>query len=505
VFNTTVSGLTKHSGKNPAGGNKKMLLLSSLVSILLGGVLTLMMIVTAYRLNLTWEVPVGKVLSVSGRTRDVLADTQGTIKVSCFMDRRHPMFRPVSRLLRGMRIASRSVAGAEIVIEYVDPRWDLARAARLAAAGVPENALLFERRRRRIVVTLDDMLMKSSAMRSREEGGARGNRAGLGVFHGEAVCASAISRLSRPHERSVVYWVQGHGEVRPDDYDPLRGFSDIAREIKREGFDLRDLNLVGLGAVPDDCQVLVIAGPRYAVAAEEERLLAAFLQRGGRLLYMAVPQSRSGLEKLLEEWGIRIMPHIAASTRTLTGREVVASSFAEHVVTRGLDNASVVFGYAACLMQAEDPAQGADRPKVTLLVQTDGQGWGESAPDILPRVYDKHTDLTGPVALAAVSERGGNVASDVHFRPTRICVFGETDFVMNGTLALRANANRDLFMNALYWLAGIDAGTASSLGGDATLVTGFERSQWIRFIVFSAVVLPAVVLLLFCLAAWKRR
>ena len=220
---------------------------------------------------------------------------------------------------------------------------------------------------------------------------------------------------------------------------------------------------------------------------------------------MAVPQSRSGLEKLLEEWGIRIMPHIAASTRTLTGREVVASSFAEHVVTRGLDNASVVFGYAACLVQAEDPAQGADRPKVTLLVQTDGQGWGESAPDILPRAYDKHTDLAGPVALAAVSERGGNVASDVHFRPTRICVFGETDFVMNGTLALRANANRDLFMNALYWLAGIDAGTASSLGGDATLVTGFERSQWIRFIVFSAVVLPAVVLLLFCLAAWKRR
>lgn len=505
MLNTIMSRLTKHSGKSQVRVSKKMLLLSSLFSVLLGGVLTLMLIVAAYRLNLTWEVPVGKVLSVSGRTRDVLADTQGTIKISCFMDRRHPMFRPVSRLLRGMSIASRSVAGAEIAIEYVDPRWDLVRAARLAAAGVPENALLFERKRRRIVVTLDDMLMKSSAMRSQEEGRERDAHAGLGVFRGETVCASAISRLSRPHERSAVYWTQGHGEVRPDDYDPLRGFSDIAREIKRDGFDLRELNLVGRGDVPDDCQVLVMAGPRYAAAAEEKRLVAAFLQRGGRLLYMAAPRSRSGLEQLLEEWGIRIMPHIAVSSRTLTGREVVASAFAEHVVTRSLNNASVVFGYAACIGQAEDPAQGADRPKVTLLVQTDGQGWGESAPEILPRVYDEHADLAGPVAVAAVSERGGNVASDVHFRPTRICVIGEADFVMNGTLSTRANANRDLFMNALYWLAGIDAGTASSLGGDATLVTGFERSQWIRFMILSAVTLPAAVLLLFCLIVWRRR
>ncbi len=500
-----MSRLTKKSGTSLACGGKKTLLLSSLIAIALGAVLTLFLIVAAYRLDLAWEAPVGSVLSVSGRTRDVLAETQGDIRISCFMDRRHPVFRPVSRLLRGMRVASRSVAGAEITIEYVDPRWDLVRAARLAAAGVPENALLFERKRRRIVVTLDDMLMRDSAMRAQEDGRGERARAGLGVFRGEMVCASAISRLSRPHERSVIYWSQGHGEARHDDYDALRGFSDIAREIKRDGFDLRGLNLVGLKQVPEDCQVLVMAGPRYAVAAEEERMLAAFLQRGGRLFYMAAPQARSGVEKLLEGWGVRLMPHIAVSARTLTGHEVVASGFAEHVTTRNLQNASVVFGYAACVAQADDPAPGAERTKVTLLVQTDGQGWGEAAPDILPRVFDPHADLAGPVAVAAVSERGGNVASDVHFRPTRICVVGEADFVMNGTLAARANANRDLFMNVLYWLAGIETGTASSLGGDATLVTGFERRQWFLFLILTAAAVPAAALSVFCMAALRRR
>ncbi|MDD4101937.1 MAG: Gldg family protein, partial [Kiritimatiellae bacterium] len=468
-------------------------------------VLTLMLIVSAYRLNLTWEVTVGKVLSVSERTRDVLADTQGAIKISCFMDRRHPMFRPVSRLLRGLQLASRSVAGAEIVVEYVDPRWDLVRAARLAAAGVPENALLFERQRRRIVVTLDDMLMKSSAMRVSEEGREAGSHAGLGVFRGEMVCASSISRLSRPHERSVIYWSQGHGEVRFDDYDTLRGFSDIAREIKRDGFDLQQLNLVGIEQIPDDCQVLVMAGARYAVAVKDVQLLETFLQRGGRLFYMAAPRAQSGMDDLLARWGIRLTSYIAVSSRTLTGNELVATEFADHVITRNLKNASVVFGHAICIEIAEGAAAGADSPKVDMLVQTDGQGWGEAAPDILPRVFDPHTDSAGPVTVAAVAERGGNVSSDVHFRPTRICVVGEADFVMNGTLATRANANRDLFMNALHWLAGIEAGTAASLGGDATLVTGFERHEWVQFMILASAVLPAVVLSIFCLAALRRR
>ena len=141
-----------------------MLRFSSLVTIGLGAVLTFLIVTLGYRLNLSWEVPVGRVKVVSERTRDILADTQGTIRISCFMDRRHPLFRPVSRLLLGLRRASRSVAGAEIPVTYVDPRWDLSRASQLAAAGVPENALLFERQRRRLIVSLDDMLTLPSPL-----------------------------------------------------------------------------------------------------------------------------------------------------------------------------------------------------------------------------------------------------------------------------------------------------------------------------------------------------
>ena len=179
-----------------------------MLAIALGGALCLLTVVLAYRTAWVWEVNVGQVTQVSERTRDILADTQGALRITCFMDRRHPMFRPVSRLLRGLRQASRSVAGADIVIAYVDPRWDLARAGQLATLGVPENALLLERQRRRLIVTLDEMVAQRSPLRSREELNTRSHRE-LGVFRGESVCAAAIARLALPFERATVYWLQG--------------------------------------------------------------------------------------------------------------------------------------------------------------------------------------------------------------------------------------------------------------------------------------------------------
>jgi hypothetical protein len=97
------------------------------------------------------------------------------------------------------------------------------------------------------------------------------------------------------------------------------------------------------------------------------------------------------------------------------------------------------------------------------------------------------------------------VSKDVAYKPTRICVIGETDFVMNGALATRANANRDFFLNAVSWLAGIDTGSATSLGGDATLVTGFSRHEWAVFALWSAVGVPAAFLMVFMLVSLRMR
>lgn len=329
----------------------------------------------------------------------------------------------------------------------------------------------------------------------------------FGVFRGERVCASAIARLARPFDRPAVFWLTGHGEARFDDYDALYGFSDIAREILRDGFDLKPLSLPGLKEIPGECHVLAIAGARNAFVPEELAMIEAYLRRGGRLLCLLAPGAPGpgGLPALLERWGIRVTPFTAAAGRTLTGDEVFCTDFADHPVTRDLANAAVVFGRAACLDALPPAAAGPDGPRAEPLVKTGPDGWGESAPDTLPRAFDAGSDLKGPVTLAAASEWGGNAAKDLAFKPTRLCVFGETDFVMNGALASRANANRDLLMNALSWLAGVDAGTAPSLGGDATLFTGLSRRGWAGLAAAASAAIPGGLFLLFCLLARAGR
>jgi len=454
------------------------------------------------------ELPISGVRKVSERTRRVLMESQGSVKISCFMERQHKMFRPVSRLLKGLQQASVSVAGVTIQIEYVDPRWDLVRAGQLASYGVPVNALLFERQRRRVIVTLDEMMSLSKGQDQGQSPSRETRQGAEGVFRGEMVCVAAISKLAKPQERPIIYWLQGHGEGRHDDYDAIRGFSDISRLMIRDGYEVRPLMLAGRTSLPEDCRVLILAGASRMLAPEERLLVATYLHRGGRMLYMVSPRQKSGLEQILEEWGIRVTSFVATSPRTLTGQDVLINTFAPHPTTLELRNASVVFGGPACLELVLNPSpKEGDRPQVLALASTDEQGWGESEPDLPPRQFNpQRGELKGPVTVVALSERGAFVAKDVAYTATRICVIGETDFVMNGTLGYRANANRDFFLNMLSWLSGIDAVTASSLGGDAMLVTGFERRDWYVLMGWAVAGIPllflCVGLLLFKLLRW---
>lgn len=507
-------GNSSQKKKTIRSRGSKLFRFSAVTALILGAVMTVLLMVVARRFDLVWEFPIAGVSQVSDRTCDILADTQGTVRISCFMDRRHPMFRPLSRLLRGFREASRRRAGAELQIEYVDPHWDLTRAGQLASLKIPENSVIFERNRRRVVVTLDEMLTKRSVLRINELATPdqaslpmiHGRNTDLGVFRGEGVCASAISRLALPYDRATVYWMIGHGEAQFDNYDSLYGYSDIAREIKREGFNLRPLSLPGLSQIPPDCHVLVIAGARTRLVKEDLAMLENYLQRGGRLLCLLAPFTETGLEQVLTKWGVKVTSFLAVSSQTQTGDEVYSTSYGDHVITRNLENSPVVFGKPICLEPLQNVTVGADCPKVSPLVLTDEKGWGEANPTLLPRSFDPASDLKGPVRLAVASEWGGNASKDIAFKPTRICVFGESEFVMNGTLATRANANRDLFLNALSWLAGVDTGAASSLGGDATLFVGLPREKWMMLAVASTVILPGALFLLFCLfgRAWKR-
>ena len=457
---------------------------------------------TDFAFELPWRSELGR---ESARTRQILAETSGApVTVTCFLARKAPEFRAVSRLLRGLETVARGVAGVQLDVHYVDPRWELGAANRLVRNGVPEGTLIFKRGRRPVRVPVSALFSAST------NGVAVADDAG--VFIGESVCASALQRLTLPMQRETVYWTTGHGEGSYASYDPLYGMSDIARELLQDGYRLKSIDLARATSIPDDCSVVVIAGAREPFSRPELKLLDGYLRTGGRLLVLSGTAPNAGVGPLLVDWGVRQRHLIAVSSRTLTGSDVLVNTFADHAVTRPLAGCTVLFEGAAVLeacgmavaTNLTDVAMAAtaDRVEFTALASSDKDSWGESEPSVRPWTFDALTEPCGPLVLAAALERGGGVSRDIAFRPTRIVVIGDASFVVNGALVRRGNANRDFFLNATAWLAGLDALTAARTPGNV-VVTDMARGDWLRVGMFSSLV-PAGCVWLFGLALLLR-
>ena len=481
--------------------------LSTACAILLGFAFAGCAFLFVDRFNFSLELPTRGGFSASDRTRQILAETSGEIvSVTCFLSRRAPTYTTVRRLLRGLETTARGVAGVQLEVTGVDPRWDLGAAGRLVKAGVPEGTIVFSRGRREVMVPVDDLFA----------GATNGTLAVTteGLFEAESACATAVQRLSVAGRRGTLYWTTGHGESSASSYDVVYGMSDIARELRQNGYRIKAIDLSQRATVPEDCAVLVVAGAREPFSRTEAQRVDGFLRGGGRLLVLAAPSPNAGVGPLLADWGVQQLPCTAVSpSRTFNGADVLVTDFGDHALTRPLADCTLLFEGASVLQptaaadtNAVDAALAVavDRTEFTALARTDAESWGESEPAVRPWSFDPTVEPRGPLVLAAALERGGGMAKDVVFRPTRIVVVGDATFALNGALARRANANRDFLLNAVAWLAGLDAFTESRMPG-CVVATGMDRAGWIRFGLLAAAVPAACVLLLGLVAAFRRR
>ncbi len=433
---------------------------SSRVTVALAAVFTALAIILAFKLDATFSVGGYAAEGFSARTYSILSEGSGDVRATCFLSRNDPLFIRISRLLRQFESAARAASGVRLDVEFVDPRWDLAGASRLVRSGVPESSIVISRGRRRVIVP-----------------SAEAN---------EAVMASAIFRLGIPAGRECVYFTEGHGESRPDDHNEYTGLSDLARSLKRDGYSVKSVNLADAGTVPGDCAVLVIAGARTPFAPVEVGWMDGYVKNGGRLLVLADDAEATGLKPLFASLGVELGAQASSPARTINGANILVDGFADHTVTRPLAGTSVVFSRssATITMPAQEESAGRDRRVFTPLATA--------------------KTASGDATLAAAVEHGAGVSSDLGFRPSRVVVLGDPSFADNGSISSRGNANGDFLMNAISWLAGVDALGASGISQDIVF-TGMDRGARVRFLVLSSIAVPLVVLAAGFLLRRRRR
>lgn len=438
------------------GRGARVLRASTAVAVFLAVLLGFLSTAMFARVNPTAEVLVsGRSDELSLRTQSVLAETSGTISITAFFSRTDAAMRPVSRLLRSLKRLSESVGGARIDLRFVDPRWDIGTAERLVRRGAVEQSVVIEKGRRLVSLPV-----------------------GNGVS--ERLCASTIRRVCTPQRRHAVYWTVGHGESLFDDYGSF-GMSEIARDLFREGFSNKTIDLAADAAIPADCALILVSGAQDDFSRPEADRLNAYLREGGRLLVLLGSARAGGIVSLLPTWGLRPTERPIENVRTLSGSDVLVSDFTDHAITATLGASRIVLDRPVSFepSAAADSGTGADRISYTSVASA------------------------GSVAVVSATERGVGAGEDLALRPTRVVAIGDSSFVMNGQLSARASANRDFFLNCVAWLSGEDAvGSGESEG---VFSSGMDRTSRTRGILLSAVGVPAAVFLILSAVAWRRR
>ena len=438
-----------------SGVGARGLRVSTLVAVILALVTAGLFSVFAFRLGLTCELPVGGASGLSARTLSVLAESGGEVSVTCFLPRDDAKFRSVGRFLRLIKRQSEALGGARFDLRFVDPRWDIGAAERLVSRGVTEPGLVFEKGRRMVSVP-------------------------FGEGFGERICVSAIRRLTTVAGRRNVYWTVGHGERAYDDYGAF-GMSDIARDLSRDGYVNRPLDLAAAEQIPGDCALILVAGAKDAFSRAELGRLDGYLHEGGRLLVL-LSSPEEGVSSILPSWGMRPVRVPLPGEGTLSGTDVIVSTFSDHPVSAPLRGSRILL---------ERPLTFEPSAKVEISSGADRIGYVPLA-------------QVGASAVAVVAERGAGAGDDLAIRPTRIVAVGDSSFAMNGSLAARANGNRDFFLNCAAYLSGTDVIVAQ---GDVVdgLVTGLDRTGRFRHLVLSVIAFPGFAFLVLVLEVVRRR
>ena len=379
---------------------------------------------------------------LSEKTLNLLGTIKDPVDVIIFFQKDHALYDDVDNLLREYAYACPNIR-----LERVDPDRDLARTEELARRFkvADLNVVVFDQGGRSKFVTASD-LAEMDYSQVMQTGAAEQSG-----FKGEQAFSSALLSITQGRTPTV-YFFEGHGERDVDSQD-RKGFSTLKQEILRDNITVKKF-LPGIqSAIPADADAVVIASPRSHYSDAELGILRSYLDKDGRVLVLLDSSSRSGLEPLLEEWGVGVgNTMVVDPSRTLSGSDIFIRDYRPHAITKNINKQTSVF----YLPRAVEPLSSwtnqqdrADKPAVVSLCQSSPDSWAETDVEQRPVRYDKGRDVPGPISLAVAAERGPLQGLDVTVRPARLVVFGDADFVSNIPLT---GGNYDFFMSALNWL-----------------------------------------------------
>jgi hypothetical protein len=332
--------------------------------------------------------------------------------------------------------------------------------------------------------------------------------------------SNALIRLTRTGDVRA-YFVTGHGESSIND-SSVTGLSLLRQELERLQYQVSEISFRRVPNVPEDCTILVIAGPEMDYSEPEIEAIDDYVRRGGRLLIMLEPGLAPRLARQMEAYGLELPDEIVVEvqeglrrtsdqrlafvTQATVSPIVPVEGFSQsHEITRGL-RFQTEFLLTRPVLESGDVAPGVT---VTTLAETAAgdlpdfdipYSWtkknaetianvfrGRGGADSISVEYDPLVDRRGPVTIGAAVEIDlgvfeGAAPSEERTSETALLVcFGNVRFCSDGSF--RAG-QPELAVNSFNWLSAQEDLITSNIdvGARDTSIGSDQAGAWLTWL-----------------------
>jgi ABC-type uncharacterized transport system involved in gliding motility auxiliary subunit len=319
---------------------------------------------------------------------------------------------------------------------------------------------------------------------------------------------NAIIKLTRSGQQ-VVCIIEGHGEPSIDDRESARGMAQAKAALENENYQVKKVLLASLERVPEDCNLIIVAGPSRPFVTQELPAIDAFLRQGGRGLFMLSPRYAEELVAFLEPWGVKVGEDVVVDqvVRLFQGPSLgltplIDTYDAAHEITRELKGRTI-FPMTRSVSAGADGKSGI---KAVELVKTSPSSWAETD---VAGIFERQevsldgTDRKGPVPIAVAVDADLKLMGVPDGKETRLAVFGSTAFADNQHLD-GTYFNRDLFLNTVGWLVGQSDLLSIRPRSLRASSVSFTEGQATAIFYLSVLVLPELLLIIGLVVWWRR-
>lgn len=291
-------------------------------------------------------------------------------------------------------------------------------------------------------------------------------------FDGEGQITSAIAYVTSEN-LPVLYTMEGHGEIQLN--------SVIQEDIEKANIEIKSLNLLTEGSVPEDADCLMIVSPSSDISEEERDAVLEYLENGGKAMIFSdyTGEQMPNFDNILENYGVKReegivfegdSQHYAVQMPYYLVPDIKSSEAVSDVASAGY---YILAPYAQGITKLENVR---DTLTVTSLLSTSDSAYSKT--NVKSNVMEKEDgDIEGPFDL------GVSIEETVGENETKIVYFSTANLMDSQVNQMVSGGNEQLLMSSLKWMCSSeDALTISipskSLEVSYLTMTAYDSSFW---------------------------